>query len=50
MRPIAVLAIAALAGSAAGAAVSDRSPSARVIGELNAFDEDPRLGQRAECH
>jgi hypothetical protein len=38
-RPIAVLVIAALAGGAAGAAVSDRSPSARVLSELNAFEK-----------
>jgi hypothetical protein len=34
-----LLVIAALAGGAAGAAVPDQSPSARVISELNAFEK-----------
>jgi hypothetical protein len=39
MRPFVFVSIAALARGVAGAAVSDQSPSARVISELNAFEK-----------
>jgi len=39
IRPLVLLAFAALGGAAAGAAIPDHTPSARVISELNAFEK-----------